>query len=114
MNYLAQVNIAEEFGSPWGTQGGLHLGDLAGLILSTSLAIASVIVILLFIFGGLKIITSAGADNPRGTADGKQAMTWAAIGFIIIFGAYWIIRIIEIIIGVDFLTNPVSLFGYGG
>ena len=30
----------------------------------------------------------------------------ALIGFIIIFGTYWMIRVIELIIGVNFVTEP--------
>ena len=52
------------------------------------------------------MIAGAGQDNPERAAKGKQAATSALIGFIIIFAAYWIIRLIEIITGVAFITAP--------
>ena len=47
----------------------------------------------------------AGEDNPEKAKKGKQAITAALIGFMIIFCSYWIIKIIEIITGVSIL-NP--------
>jgi hypothetical protein len=48
----------------------------------------------------------AGKNDPEQAAKGKKAATTALIGFIIVFAAYWIVRIIELIFGVPFITQP--------
>ncbi len=49
------------------------------------------------------VVSSAG--NAEKTDKGKQAITGAIIGFVIIFASYWIIQIIEIITGVNILNS---------
>lgn len=96
------VNIGEVFGSPLGTS--KTLGDLVSVILSSALALASVILLFLLILGGVGIIAGAGSNNPEQAAKGKQAATAAVIGFIIVFAAYWIIQIIEELTGIKILS----------
>lgn len=98
------VDIGKEFASPWGVD--KQLGDLVSVVISGALIIAGVIVLFLFIFGGLGMIAGAGQDNPQKAAQGKQAATSAVIGFVIVFGAYWVIRLIEVITGQNFITVP--------
>lgn len=103
-------NLADCFGSQIGQT--ITLGDLIGTGLSAAITIAGIIMVFLFIGGGLMMIVSAGNGNAQGAAQGKQAITWALVGFAIIFTAYWIIRILEIITGTPFLTDP-NIFGGG-
>jgi hypothetical protein len=105
MNKLA-INIGEYFNSPFGTSGGSTLGDLMSLVITGSLVLSGVIVLFMFIIGGIFIISGAGQQNPEKVAKGKQAATSAIIGFVVVFVAYWIVRIIEIITGYDFITAP--------
>ncbi len=102
MNKLA-VDIGSSFNSPFGQ--GKGIGDLVSAIISNALVIAGIILVFFFIFGGISMIAGAGQDNPERAAKGKQAATSALLGFIIIFAAYWIIRIIESITGLKIL-NP--------
>jgi len=110
MNKIAQVPIGTTLNSPLGTT--RTLGDLISLILTSAITISGVVVLFLFLYGGFKIITSAGSNDPKGAGEGQKSVTYAVIGFIIVFGAYWIIRIIEIVLGVEFVTNPASLSRY--
>ncbi len=103
MNKLA-VDIGTSFGSPLGQT--KTLGDLVSIVISAAFAIASILVVLLVIMGGIGIIAGAGSENPEQVAKGRQAITWAVIGFVIVFVAYWIIRVIELITGVNFITVP--------
>ena len=102
MNKLA-VDIGNKFGSPIGKDVGL--GKLVSIILSNALVIAGIIMLFLMIGGGIAIISGAGKSNPETAARGRQAVTSAVIGFIIIFATYWIVQIAEIITGVNIL-NP--------
>ena len=101
---LAQVPIGPRFGSPFGQS--LGFGDLVSIILSNALVIAGIIFFFLILFGGISIIAGAGQDDPGRTARGKQTVTAAVIGFIIIFAAYWIIKIIEFATGLNILNPP--------
>ncbi len=102
MNKLA-VDIGSSFGSPFGQTKGI--GNLVSVIISNALIIAGIILLFFFVFGGISMMMGAGQDNPEKTAKGKQAATSALLGFIIIFAAYWIIKIIESITGLNIL-NP--------
>ena len=107
MNKIALVDIGKEFKSPFGvTSTTSNLGDLTNLFLNIAIVVAGVIIVFLFIFGGIGIIAGAGQDNPESTAKGKKALTAAIAGFLIIFAAYWIIRVIELVVGVNFVTRP--------
>ena len=86
----AQVNIGETFGSPWGAEGGLLFGDLFSLILSGGIVVGSVITVILFVMGGLHMVHGAGSGDPKASAQGKEAITWALLGFAITFSAYWL------------------------
>lgn len=101
------LDLGEEFGSPIG--GDLSVGAIIGNLISAAIVVAGIIMIFLFIGGGLMMIVSAGSGDAQKAAKGKQAITWALVGFVIVFTSYWIIRIIEIWSGTDFLTTP-SLF----
>ena len=98
------VNIGSEFGSPLGQS--KTLGDLVSLVLNASFALGGIIILFLFIFAGYSFIAGAGSNDPQGIEKGKKTATSAIIGFIIILSAYWVIRVIEIITGSNFVTNP--------
>ena len=113
MNELA-IDIKDYFDSPFGKSaiGPGHgisagtLGELISLILRASFVLAGVGLLLLLIFAGFSIIMGAGKSDPEQAAKGNKAATSALVGFIIVFSAYWIIRIIELVFGVNFITNP--------
>lgn len=104
MNQIA-VDIGTTFDSPFGQ--GKGLGDLVSVVLSNVLVIAGIVLLFFFIFGGISMIAGAGQDNPEKAAKGKQAATAALIGFIIIFAAYWIIKIVETITGLKILSPEI-------
>lgn len=101
----APVDIGQELGSPWGSQG-FGLGQLISVFLTTAISVAGIIVVFFIVFAGIGIIQSAGSGDAKGSEQSKKTLTYAILGFVIIFTSYWFIRIIEIILGVDLLTNP--------
>ncbi|GMR03311.1 MAG: hypothetical protein BMS9Abin21_144 [Thermodesulfovibrionia bacterium] len=110
MDKVAQIPIGNTFNSPIG-QTGFGFADLVSIILSNALVAAAIIMLFLIIGGGIAMIAGAGSDNPEAAARGKQAVTAAVIGFIIIFATYWIIQLVEIITKVDILRPGVGLGG---
>lgn len=97
------VDIGSTFGSPFGQT--LNIGDLVSVIISNALVIAGVILLFLLVFGGIGMIAGAGNNNPDQAAKGKKAATAAVIGFIVVFAAYWIVKLIEGLTGFSIL-NP--------
>ena len=98
------VSIGTTFDSPFGTT---HtLSDLVSLVLRLSFVGAGLIVLTMFLIAGWKVLHGAGNSDPQEAAKGKAAATSAALGFIIIFVSYWVIRFIELMTGNDFITNP--------
>lgn len=112
-NYGASCggNTGVDIGSTYGSRFGVYLGvgDLVSLIVSNAMVIAGVIVVFLFVAGGIMVVAGAGEGNPQSTAKGKAAVTSAMVGFLIVFTSYWIVRIIEQLTGLQIL-NPVGPF----
>jgi hypothetical protein len=108
VNNLSQVDIGQIFDSPIGQT--LGIGDIVSIVLSNSIILAGVILVFLLIFGGISIIMGAGQNNPESAAKGKQAITAALIGFLIVFSAYWIIQIVEVMTGYQILSPTLNMF----
>lgn len=108
MNKLAQVNINSAFNSPFGQTGteGRNIGSLISIILNVSFAVSGVIILFMLVYAGIMMIQGAGSGKSDSAEKAKQAASSAAIGFVIIFIAYWIVRLIEVITGSQFITAP--------
>ncbi|MDO8551437.1 MAG: hypothetical protein Q7S03_02045 [bacterium] len=103
------INIGDEFklGNGKGVdQVFPSLGGLVSLLIGNIFIIVGVVFFLLLIFGGFSLIMGAGGGNPQQSEKGKQAVTYAVIGFLVIFLSYWIVQIIEAITGLNILNSP--------
>jgi hypothetical protein len=83
-------------------------GDTVAGVYDTPAVIVNVIVRNLFVFGGIILflmIILAGfkfAMSPTGAKeDAKKIAEGAGIGFLVMFSAYWIIQILEILTGIQ-------------
>ncbi len=105
MKQLSQVNIGNEFldvsGSHDLPSGGLgafgnisSISLLVSLFLKISFVIAGVILLFYFILGGIGMISSAGKSDPKTAEQAKATITSAVIGFVVVFTAYWIVKLI--------------------
>ncbi|MGB9706506.1 MAG: hypothetical protein ACPLXP_00315 [Microgenomates group bacterium] len=83
------------------TKADLTLGDIISALLPYVFAIAGVILFALLIFGGFELLTSGG--NPETTKKAQGRITFALVGFLIIFLAYWIVQILEVVFGITIL-----------
>lgn len=95
MKLLAQVDIGGRFGSPFGQSA--SLGDLVSLVVRLGFIVSGILVLFFIVFAGFNIIAGAGQNNPEAAKKGQQAATAAVIGFVVVFAAYWIVRLIELI-----------------
>ncbi len=95
----AAVQIANEF-SP--ARSFPTFGSLVSTLVVNIFVLGGVVAFLFLIFGGVKIILSAGGDS-KSLSSGKATVTAAILGLFIIVFSYWIVQIIEIITGIDLL-----------
>lgn len=73
--------------NPLGTS---DVRELVGRIISASLSVVGTLALVMFVYGGFLWLTSRGDVKMIGK--GKETMTWAILGLVIIFGAYVIVR----------------------
>jgi len=78
-----------------------QLTDLASVInrgLTYLFPATGLLLLFMLIAGGFQLLTSAG--NPEATAKGYKKIIFAVVGFVIIFVSYWLIQILEIVLGI--------------
>ena len=106
---MAEIDIGDAFkiagdqGISDPASGYKDIGTFLSSILPNVYIAAGLILLLLLIFGGLMTIINSG--NPEAQEKGKNALTAAIIGFVLIFASYWIIQIIQVLTGINIL-NP--------
>ncbi len=81
-----------------------NIASLVGVITSNAFFIAGVIAFIFMIVGGFGIIMSSG--DPKKIEQGKNTLTMAIIGFLVIVFSFWIVQLIELLIG----ANPLQLY----
>lgn len=104
MNKIVQgVDITKQF-----LQGSTRqtTGSLVTNILNVAFVASGVIILFMFVYAGIMMIAGAGSGKSENSEKAKQAATYAAVGFAIIFVAYWLIKLIELLTGIPFITNP--------
>ena len=106
MNNLLAVRIDPPLGSGRTVSGTFPtVGSLLSVILKNSLTLIGIIMLVLLISGGLMFIIGAGSQDSKKSAQAKSMITDALIGFAVVFLAYFIIQIIQVITGLNIL-NP--------
>lgn len=99
---LAAVNIETDFtDAPW--KSFPDPGTFVSLLLKNAYILAGILFFLLLFAGGFMIIMGGSGGDAKKTQQGKEAATWAVIGFFVIFASYWIIQIIQVVTGVKIL-----------
>lgn len=106
-NLLATVNIgdATRLTDDAKLSSYSNISQLLNPLLKNSLTLAGIIFIALIIIGGIGMIAGAGNGDQKKAEQSKKTLTSAITGFIIVFAAYLIIQLIEVITGVKIL-NP--------
>ncbi|MFZ5845727.1 MAG: hypothetical protein ACOY0S_04715 [Patescibacteria group bacterium] len=78
-------------------------GDLVNVIVQNAFVLAGVISFVLLVFGGFSVIMGAGSGDTKKLDQGKQAITGAVVGLIIVVTSLWLVQIIETLTGVSLL-----------
>jgi len=82
--------------------GNSNVGTIIGLVLPTVLTLAGLILFGMLVMGGFTML--AGAADKESQEKGKKMITSAITGFIIIFLAYWIAQILQIIFKINIVS----------
>ena len=101
MDKLAQVSIGSTFlGNTTNFQDLGSVGSLVSLFLKISFILAGLIILFYFILGGIGMISSAGKNDPKAAEQAKATITSAVIGFVVVFTAYWIVKLIATLLNI--------------
>lgn len=73
------------------------LADVVNKLMLFLIPLAAIILFLVLVWGGFDYMTSAG--NPEKTKSAQAKLTSAVIGFILLFLAYAIVKVIELVFG---------------
>jgi len=84
------------------TLGSESLGGIVSAFLPYLLTLAGLILFGMLIAGGFTMLT--GAANKESAEKGKKMLTSALLGFFIIFLAYWIAQILQVIFNINLVN----------
>ena len=79
------------------------IGHIIYRLIPYIFGIAGFLILIYVILGGFQILTSQG--DPKAVASGQQKITYAVVGFLIMFTAYWVVRLIARIFSLDPILN---------
>lgn len=99
MDHIFAVNLKELSPAPKLT----NIGTLVNIVLRNAFVIAGVVALFLLVFGGFGFIMSAGSGDSKGMEKGKQAITGAVIGLILIVLSASIVALIGTLTGQQLL-----------
>jgi Type IV secretion system pilin len=80
---------------------GQSVGGIISIILPYVFVVAGLTLLIMLILGGIQLMTSAG--DPDKTKLGYGRITHALIGFLIVFIAYFVTELVQVMLGMNFL-----------
>lgn len=102
------LTFAEQLPNPLG-EGNVDPRVIIGNIIRAALGIVGSLALIIFIYGGVMMITSAG--NEEKVRKGKDMLVWASLGLAVIFASFAIVTfIIGALVGTG-TSGPGSLPG---
>lgn len=78
-------------------------GGIINRALDFAFPLAGLILFIMITFGGFQMLT--GAAGKKDIEAGKKRVTAAIVGFMLLFASYWIIQILEKILGLNILNS---------
>lgn len=77
---------------------GASLGRILSDLFSYLFPLAGLLCLAMIIWGGFHLMISAG--NPEGIKEGTNKIVYGIVGFVVIFVAYWLGKIIGMVFGI--------------
>jgi hypothetical protein len=81
-------------------------GALISRVLTFAFPIAGIILFVMILWGGFEMIS--GATESKSMEAGKQRITAAVVGFLLLFAAYWMTQLVQIVFNVSILGTNTS------
>lgn len=85
-----------------GVKTGSSIGSIVNAILPSLMTVAGLVLFAMLVMGGFTML--AGAADKESQEKGKKQITSALTGFFIIFLAYWIAQILQVIFKINILS----------
>lgn len=82
---------SEELDNPLGSQN-MIISEVVGKVIKAFLGIIGTISLIMFIYGGFLMLTSAGKAEQ--IKKGQQTLVWASLGILVVFASYAILKFI--------------------
>ncbi|MFH1244499.1 MAG: hypothetical protein V1487_02940 [bacterium] len=98
-DFIDYNKLNQDLGLKAGTD---SLGGIASTLLPYALTLAGLVLFGMLIGGGFTMLT--GAADKESQEKGKKMVTSALVGFIIIFLAYWLAQILQVIFKVNIVS----------
>ena len=106
MNIISKVFAQDipygDYNRAIGVTTGDNLGSIVNAFLPTLMTLAGLILFGMLVMGGFTML--AGAADKESQEKGKKMITSSLTGFFIIFLAYWIAQILQVIFKVNILS----------
>lgn len=99
---LTRFNAAI-FGGQAPPQSLLTPRGIIGRLLPYLFTLGGLILFVMILWGGFEMLT--GAANPKSQEAGKQRITAAVIGFLLLFSSYWLAQIVQAVFGISILGS---------
>lgn len=93
------VNVCDLWTFCQGSTNFTSLGGIVSFFLPKALLVGAIIFFFLIVFAGVGMISGAGNSDPHAKEQSKLFLTSALIGLLLMFGAYWVLQLINYIIG---------------
>jgi len=88
---------------------GGNIGQIISILIPNSIVFAGIFCFLLIIYGGFQLIVYGGQFNSsQRVAQSKSMVTYGFIGFLLVVSAYFILQLISVLIGVNFINPPTT------
>jgi len=100
--FVDYANYNNAIGLGNGSNDFTTIGGIISAFLPYLLTIAGLILFGMLVMGGFTML--AGAADKESQEKGKKMITSAVIGFFVIFAAYWIAQILQVIFKINILS----------
>lgn len=110
INFIPQAHAQVSIGSNLkiGTRPVMYyltLGEFVNPIVFSLYTLATALLVISLIFGGLMFIINAGKADKEGMEKAKTALGGTLVGFLVVFSSFWIILIVEFITGINIIKS---------
>lgn len=98
INFGTLQNAIPGLSEPFKLGSGANVGRIISIIIPYLFVIAGLLLLFYLIYGGFHMMIAA--SDEKGLAEAKGKITNALFGFLILFLSYWIVQILQYILGI--------------